>query len=225
MPSPKIHKKYLILLSVLLFLLFIFFSYLVAKERLTQWDFDMTVKLQDRIPRRFDYPFSTLSVMGSAEVTGAIWFLIFVFLLVKRFWLAAVSQMLLPLAMFIEIFGKVFVHHPAPPYLFYRGVIKFSFPSSFVHTDYSYPSGHMTRTAFIVTFIVVYLYLRFSYKTQIVFLPLLVGLYVTMAISRIYLGEHWSSDVIGGALIGSSFGVLSALFVPHKKIQVQTPQS
>ncbi len=210
-------KKILALSSVVIFALFIFFSYLVAKETFTQLDFDLTVKFQDKIPRRFDYPFSLLSIAGKAEITMAVWALLGLFLLIKRFWLAAFSLILLPIALFIEIFGKVFVYHPAPPHLFYRGVIKFNFPTDFVHTDYSYPSGHVTRTAFLVAFVMVYLYLRSSSKIQLIFQPILIGIFAAMAISRIYLAEHWSSDVVGGALIGVSFGIMSALFIPLKK--------
>lgn len=218
---PRLSKKYLILISILLFVFFIFFSYLVAKERFTQFDFDTTVKFQDKISRKLDYPFSLLSGLGSAEITGAIWLMIVTFLIIKRYFFAAFAQLLLPIALFIELFGKLFVLHPAPPYLFYRGVLKFNFPSHFVHTDYSYPSGHMTRTAFIIAFLMTYIYIRNkSSISQLFFQPLLFGFLVLMAISRIYLGEHWTSDVVGGTLIGLSFGLFTGSLVPYKNKQI-----
>ncbi len=214
---PKIPKVYLIFIGGLFFVLFIAFSYLVAKETFTQWDFDMTVKFQDKIPHRFDYPFSWLSIIGKAEISMAIWGFLMIYLFIRKFWLAGLSMFLLPLALLMEIYGKLFVYHPAPPHLFYRGVIKFNFPTDFVHTDYSYPSGHMTRTAFITTFLMVYFLLRSSWKIQLIIQPVLIGIFFAMGISRIYLGEHWSTDVIGGAFIGISFGIISGLCVPLKK--------
>lgn len=213
----KVPKLYLFLVSIAIFCLFVFYSYLVAKETFTQWDFDMTVKFQDKISRRLDYPFSWLSIIGKAEISMAIWGFIMIYLFIRKYWLAGLAMWLLPLALVIEIFGKVFVYHPAPPHLFYRGVIKFNFPTDFVHTDYSYPSGHMTRAAFIASFLMVYFLLKTGFKTQLIVQPILLGIMLAMAVSRVYLGEHWSTDVIGGGLIGVSFGILAAIFVPVKK--------
>lgn len=211
-------KKILFFISLLLFIIFVYYSYLVAKETFTQIDFDTTVKLQDHIiSRRFDLPFSVFSILGSVEITGIIWFAILVLSVLKRYWLTVAASFLFWVAIALEVFGKVFVYHPGPPFLFYRGVLKFNFPSSYAHTDYSYPSGHLTRTSFLVSFILVFLYLKTSKKIGILPTLCLVGFLSLMILSRIYLGEHWTTDVIGGTLLGSSLGILTALTIPQKK--------
>ncbi len=207
----------LLFLAVFLFFSFVLFSYLVAKEIFTKFDFDITVKFQDNISRRFDYIFSVFSLLGMVETTGIIWLFTGAYLLIKRYWLALLSLGLLPLALALEVFGKVFLYHPAPPHLFYRGVLDVTFPSHFVHTNYSYPSGHMLRTAYLITFFILFLYFRTGIKRQLFLGSLLLGIFVVMTISRIYLAEHWTTDVIGGALLGASCGILSALFIPSKK--------
>lgn len=212
-------KKLLFVLASILFLAFIYFSYLVAKEIFTQLDFDLTVKFQDKISRQFDLLFSYFSILGSAEITGIIWMVIFFLMVIKKFWITAVSLFLLPLALAIEVYGKLFVHHPAPPFLFYRGVLDVKFPLQFTHTDYSYPSGHETRTAFLIAFLMCFFFFRRSVYFQSIAQPLLLGFLAIMTISRIYLGEHWTSDVVGGFLIGTSFGLFSGITVPKKTIR------
>ena len=214
-------KTLLALKATVLFGVFILFSFLVSKEVFNTLDFDTTVRLQDHLSRRWDLPFSVLSVIGSAEITGLIWGAIFIYCLFKKYFKVLLTLPLFFVALFIEVFGKVFVEHPAPPFLFYRGVLDFHFPSNFVHTSYSYPSGHMTRTAFLVAFLLTFSILKTKGLSKLVISLILVSFLTLMCISRVYLGEHWLSDVIGGSLLGLSFGIIPALFVPQKTKKIQ----
>ena len=41
-----------------------------------------------------------------------------------------------------------------------------------------------------------------------------LGLYVGLvALGKIYLGQHWLSDIIGGGLLGASMGLLPYCFL------------
>jgi len=64
-----------------------------------------------------------------------------------------------------------------------------------VSTPYPYPSGHILRSVLLLGAI----YLLWPNRPARV--ALLVFLTVSAA-SRVYVGAHWASDVIGGALLG-----------------------
>lgn len=203
-------KKRVLLIASSTFFLFIVFSLIVSGFNLSGFDLWFTNLLQQYLPRYLDIPFSLLSILGSAEISSIILLCLLVYLLVKKYYLAALGMVLFPVISFLELLGKIFIYHPSPPAELYRGVLSFNLPSRLIQTGSSYPSGHVTRTAFLVVFLLILISSKQPrYRTIIrVSLVLLFGL---MLISRIYLGEHWTSDVVGGLLLGSSFGLFSAL--------------
>jgi len=77
-------------------------------------------------------------------------------------------------------------------------------------TDYTFPSGHVI---FYVTFFGLICYLTASKMEQIWKKALLItppGILIAfVGISRVYLLEHWTSDVIGAYLLGSLFLIIS----------------
>ncbi len=70
--------------------------------------------------------------------------------------------------------------------------------------SYSFPSGHVMFYVGFFGFVwfLIFSLLKSSWKRTL-FLIILGGLIVLVGLSRVFLGQHWSSDVLGAYLMGS----------------------
>ncbi len=180
-------------------------------------DLAMTVFLQKYLSRSLDIPLSIFTLLGSFEVTSlgvlALGYIIF-----RKEKTISYSLVFFGAILVFEFIGKLFVFHPSPPHVFLRYDLPFNLLSAEVQTKYSFPSGHISRTFYFVVF-AAFLVDRYLRKVNLkIFLWFILALLaVIMIVSRVYLGEHWASDVLGGIFLGSSMGLFTLIYYQPKK--------
>jgi len=220
MPKRQIY----FILGIILLFVFFLFSYLVRNNHFTTFDFNNTVRLQDHISRKFDGIFSLLSGIGQFAVMTVV--LAAIFFVTKRFKAALYAFAFYGIFHLIEIYGKYFVWHRPPPEFMVRTQNLIPLSPFDVRTQNSYPSGHAGRALFISVILLILLWQnkKWGMGIKLILSFVILAYDVTMLISRVYLGEHWTSDVIGGSLLGASFGLFAGMFI-SEKISHETHES
>lgn len=82
------------------------------------------------------------------------------------------------------------------------------------HAGFSFPSGHTTQAfAFylMLAFVLLSVVTVWAYRVAIAFLAVTMGTLV--GVSRVYLGAHWLTDILAGAVLGTGWALLLWLLI------------
>jgi undecaprenyl-diphosphatase len=138
-----------------------------------------------------------ITELGDSVVNIVVFGAVLIVLLVKRcyrsagFWALAVLGGLLGVQLL-----KWAIHLPRPVAI-YQGA-----------SAYGFPSGHTTMSVILYGFLAILLAKRLAGTWRWGGVSGAVAVSFVIGTSRLYLGAHWLSDVLGGLLIGTSWAAL-----------------
>jgi undecaprenyl-diphosphatase len=184
--------------SVFLIALILFTSELMENE-LSPFDNQIYGYLSKLITEDMTDVIKLISDMGSVYVLGAVAaVLLTVFWIKRKYWFYGkmVTVNLISISLLNILFKTVF-HRARPDIL------------QLVHAGgYSFPSGHSMISVSFYGYLIYLCIVYFKQPWKQIISVALSLLVLTIGISRIYLGVHYASDVIGGFLVGFSWLVI-----------------
>ncbi|MBI5019470.1 phosphatase PAP2 family protein [Candidatus Gottesmanbacteria bacterium] len=225
------HKWGLIAVSILL-LLFAGLSKYEDRAFMRDFDFSVTVRVQERVDKSAHLRASAFigNLMEGATFFASPEFTVIVTLFItglfaydrkKKVWnyKAAIVPIALAAIVLLEIYGKTIVHHPSPPFAMIKHPTTI-FPADYINDQFSYPSGHAARGMFMAILVtLVVAAARPARKNHLIVAIGCMAVYVLLvSVSRIYLGHHWFSDVVGGWFLGIAAGFCCAAALYRKHI-------
>jgi membrane protein DedA with SNARE-associated domain len=167
---------------------------LVTRDTLVRVDSSVFHLLQGLRTPLSDTVMIAVTELGDAQVTLALIAAVLAWLLWSRswraatYWLAAVS---FAAALTVAIKTGLQLPRPSP---IYQGLAQFGFPS-----------GHATMSVVVYGFLGVLIGQSLSLRARLALASSAMLLISLIAFSRLYLGAHWLSDVLGGLAFGTAW--------------------
>ena len=153
-----------------------------------------------------DLFFSNLTNLGGLGLLGtATLLLVFYLIYKKQYNLATITGISVGGAALLHLALKSLIERPRPD--LWQWIIS--------ETNFSFPSGHSTAT---IAFALCICLIATGTRRQKIILILAAIFVCLIGLSRLYLGVHYPTDVLGGWLLGTS-GTLAIAVIVHSIIK------
>ena len=175
-------------------MLFVLLSALAGAGLTRGLDLATILAAQDFASPALDAAGTFFSSAGGLELTSLLVVGLAAVLFIRgRKGLAARFFVAFLVASIIEVALKTFLPVPPVPERLVRA--EDYAPLVAAEPTFPYPSGHMLRATMLLG-------AAWLLTRSVLVLALCLALLVGMGASRVYMGVHWPSDVVGGALLG-----------------------
>ena len=207
-------NKRLLAFYVLVVVSIIGLTFFVQIYPISSFDLLMTEEIQEQRAWDLTLPMKFISFFGDSvgAPLSIIIASLFFFLTYRRreawFTLAVIIPDL------FNMLVKLLIHRPRPTLEDAKILLKF--------TQSSFPSGHVVHYVVFFGFLLTVMSVN---KKITLFWRIFIGIFstfliLTISISRVYLGAHWATDVIGGYLFGFIYlGIILKFYLKDLKFK------
>jgi len=205
-------NRNILLAFLLLLLLALLLSYAAARFPILPFDMKSYEELQEQASPHFDEIMRWISALGELSIAMALTAIAMLTFALRRQWLEAIFILATISSVLLVLVLKDFVQRSRP------------FPvaenaSGFIQSidQYSYPSGHVLFFVVFYGFFAYLAWIHFARWVRMIVIAICGALIVLIGPSRIFLGAHWASDVLGSYIIGAIW--LFVLIVAYRGIR------
>ncbi|RZJ39052.1 MAG: phosphatase PAP2 family protein [Chryseobacterium sp.] len=216
LPYLRERRKTLFLcFSIFFILLFLLLTFFVMNFSNHSWDISVSHEIQEDQNILLDTFMKAFSWLGTVYVAGTVILAFTVIFLVFKYVREGLFILSCILSGAVSYVLKMIIDRPRPTMDFVRIVEE---------THYqSFPSGHVLfYTVFFGSLTIIALsskLLKISLKIFVV--AVCLAMVVLGAVSRIYLGAHWFTDVLGGFIVGVLFLMVTGSIYLRSKNKIQ----
>jgi undecaprenyl-diphosphatase len=148
-----------------------------------------------------DLVMNAITTLGSVPFVGVVFVIASVYLLYRRYRAEALFLAVAILgSVALNSVLKLFIQRPRPP-----------LPWAHVLPDYSFPSGHSMNSLVFYLAIALIIWARAKPPAGSIAVIAAFVIAISVGFSRIYLGYHYLSDVVGGYAAGLAWLLVVAL--------------
>jgi membrane-associated phospholipid phosphatase len=204
---------------VLLLLFAILLSYAASRFQVLPFDLKSNEELQEQASPLFDSLMRGVSAIGDLAIAMTLTAIAMLTFAMRRQWLESIFMLATTSSVLLAFVLKELIHRTRPIHLAQNAT---GLMQSI--NEYSYPSGHVLFFVVFFGFFAYLAWIHFAGRARMIVISICGMLIVLIGPSRIFLGVHWASDVLGGYIIGMIWLfvlILAYKWVMRRDIMIQ----
>ena len=174
------------------------FSYAASRFPVLPFDLKSYKELKEQTGPLFDGLMIGVSYLGELMIAMALTAIAMAIFAFRRQWLEAIFILATTSSVLLAFALKDLIHRTRP-FPIAQNVTGFIQSTN----QYSYPSGHVLFFVVFFGFFAYLAWINFAGIVRVIIISIFGSLIVLIGPSRVFLGTHWASDVLGSYIIGA----------------------